>query len=68
MTDKNEIKDKLTENANGGSGFAVPDKIDNCPKCGSDNVMFDKSEYNVTKGLMTYHFICRDCLHRFTRN
>ena len=68
MTDKNEIKDEKIDDINGGSGYAVPDKIDVCPNCGSDDVFFDKSVYNPTKGEMTYYFICLDCRYRFTRN
>lgn len=68
MTDEKKINEEQNEQVSGGSGFAVPDKIDKCPYCGSDNVMFDKSDYNVTNGIMTYHFYCWDCRQRFQRN
>ncbi len=68
MKDEEKITEDQSEQANGGSGFAVPDKIPNCPRCSSDNVIFDKSEYNLQKGQMTYHYWCRDCGNRFQGN
>lgn len=68
MADKDMIKEEQIEQANGGSGYAVPDSTGNCPRCNSENVMFDKSQYLPAKGQMIYYFYCRDCGHRFQKS
>ena len=66
MEDKTKITEEQAEEVNGGGiGWAIPDKKVVCPNCGSEEVIFDKSEYIPHKGQWTYYFWCRDCSHHF---
>lgn len=66
MKDDMKITEKQIDQISGGNGvYAIPDRKIICPRCKSENVVFDKSVYIPEKGEWTYHFWCLDCTNRF---
>lgn len=56
---------KFTESSHDNDNRNAAD-ITECPKCDSENVLFNDQKYNPINDAVTFFFVCRECAHQFT--